>query len=63
MNGVPFSFADCEATFGPEAKARKDREAEEAPRFTPDQIFRLRVLCAPLRAAHARPAGIAADAA
>lgn len=49
MNGVPFSFADFEATFGPEAKARKDREAREAPRFTPEQILRGRRLFATFR--------------
>ncbi|MFE5139255.1 hypothetical protein ACFRDV_16530 [Streptomyces fagopyri] len=49
MSGEPFSFADCEATFGPETKPRKDREADEAPRFTTDQILRLRTLCAPFR--------------
>lgn len=63
MNGEPFSFADCEATFGPDAKPRKDREAQEAPRFTTDQILRLRALCATFRAPQARPADSAADAA
>lgn len=63
MNGEPFSFADCEATFGPEAKPRKDREAEEAPRFTTDQILRLRALCATFRAPQTRTEGPAADAA
>ncbi|MEU0035113.1 hypothetical protein [Streptomyces sp. NPDC006333] len=49
MSGVPFSFADCEATFGPAAAEHKDREAREAPRFTPEQILRCRAIFATFR--------------
>ncbi|MEU2584497.1 hypothetical protein ABZ612_16375 [Streptomyces avermitilis] len=46
MNGVPFSIADCMATFGPEAAERIDREVREAPRFTQEQILRGRAIWA-----------------
>lgn len=62
MSSEPFSTADCEAVFGPECAALKDREAREAPRFTPEQILRGKALfasfCVPQR-----PADSAADAA
>ncbi|MEV0525982.1 hypothetical protein AB0I66_21335 [Streptomyces sp. NPDC050439] len=63
MNGVPFSFADCIATFGPEEDERKIREAREAPRFTQEQILRGRALWASLPLPSPRPADSAADAA
>lgn len=46
MSSEPFSAADCEAVFGPECAALKDREAREAPRFTPEQILRGKALFA-----------------
>lgn len=62
MSDEPFSIADCEAIFGPEAAARKKREAREAPRFTPEQILRGKALfasfCVPQR-----PTDTAAEAA
>lgn len=61
MNGE-FSTAECEALFGPECTAMKDREAREAPRFTPEQILRGKALFASFRVPQ-RPADTAADAA
>ncbi len=39
MSGVPFSFADCEAVFGPECAAIVERNVAEAPEFSPEQIL------------------------
>ncbi|MEU3280523.1 hypothetical protein [Streptomyces antibioticus] len=66
MNGTPFSFADCEATFGAECVEWKAREAREAPRFTPEQILAGRRIFATFRVPAPQPAredSPAADAA
>jgi hypothetical protein len=60
MSGVPFSFADCEATFGAECVEWKAREAREAPRFTPEQILAGRRIFADFRTSKPRPAAEAA---
>jgi len=39
VNGRPFSFADCEAVFGPECAELVEQRVKEAPRFTPEQIL------------------------
>lgn len=64
MNGRPFSFAECEAFFGPECAELVKRRAKEAPRFTPEQILCGQRLFAsfPLPR-RPRPADTAADAA
>ena len=62
MNGEPFSFADCEATF-PGCAERVEADVTNAPRFTPEQILRGKCLFATFRVPQARPADIAADAA
>ncbi len=61
MNGRPFSFADAEATFGPECAEIVERHAKEAPRFTPEQIVCGKRLFASFGVP--RPADSAADAA
>ncbi|MFD5632406.1 hypothetical protein [Streptomyces sp. NPDC127072] len=63
MNGVPFSFAACEARFGPECTERKNREASEAPRFSQEQILRGKQIFATFRAPAPPPSAPAADAA
>ncbi|MFF7763137.1 hypothetical protein [Streptomyces griseorubiginosus] len=55
-----FSFADCEAVFGPENEERVDRSVAEAPRFSPEQILRGQRLFASFGVP--RPADPAADA-
>ncbi|MFG2473553.1 hypothetical protein [Streptomyces fagopyri] len=55
MNGVLFSFADFEASFGPEGVERTDREAREAPRFTPEQILHGQRLFATFRVPQPKP--------
>lgn len=57
---TPFSFEDFEATFGPEACERRDREVAAAPRFTPEQCEAFKALFASVCI---RPANPAADAA
>lgn len=52
----PFSFADCEATFGAECVEWKAREAREAPRFTPEQILAGRRIFAGFRTTKPRSA-------
>lgn len=61
---TPFSFADCEALFGPECAAIVERNAAEAPRFSPEQILRGRQIfasfCVPPRPADVASAADAA---
>ncbi len=63
MNGRPFSFADAEATFGPQCKELVEQLVTSAPRFTPEQILRGQALFAsfrPRRPADQQPAADAA---
>ncbi|MEU1520429.1 hypothetical protein ABZ490_51470 [Streptomyces sp. NPDC005811] len=43
---TPFSFADFEATFGPEGVARADHSVASAPPFSPEQRERFKALFA-----------------
>ncbi|NUS83626.1 MAG: hypothetical protein HOY75_12995 [Streptomyces sp.] len=67
MNGVPFSFADFEATFGPEGVEARDRCVAEAPPLTQEQILVGRRIfasfCVPQPRPEGPPADTAADAA
>ena len=56
-----FSFAYCEAVFGPEYEEIVDRSVDEAPPFSPEQILRGQRLFATFRVP--RPADPASDAA
>lgn len=56
-----FSFADFEATFGPEGVARADHSVASAPPFSPEQRERFKALFASVRIP--RPADSQADAA
>lgn len=62
MNGRPFSFAACEAIFGPECAEIVERNVRDAPRLTPEQILRGRQIFATFRVPP-KPAADAADAA
>jgi hypothetical protein len=46
---TPFSFAACEAIFGPECMALVEEHVREAPRLTPEQILRGRQIFATFR--------------
>lgn len=61
MSSKPFSLADAEATFGRDNWEHMRREVAAAPRFSPEQIEKLRALFASAR--RARSANSAADAA
>lgn len=63
MNGRPFTFADAEATFGPQCTELIERLVTNAPRFTPEQILRGRVLFASFRPGRPTDQGSAVDAA
>jgi hypothetical protein len=60
MSTPPFSFADFDATFGPEGSERADREVAAAPPFSPEQREALRALFAPACIRLANPAADAA---
>lgn len=60
MNGLPFSFEDFEATFGPEGCERADREVAAAPPFSPEQREAFKALFAPACIRLANPAADAA---
>lgn len=61
MSGDEFSFADFEATFGPEGCERADREVAAAPPFSEETRERFKALFASIRVT--RPADPKADAA
>jgi hypothetical protein len=61
MSSEPFSLAAAEAMFSPEDWEHMGREVAAAPKFSPEQIERLRALFASAR--ETRPANPAADAA
>lgn len=63
MNGRPFSFAACEAVFGPECAEIVERTVREAPRFTPEQIVCGKRLFASFAVPRPRSEESAADAA
>lgn len=50
MNDEPFSLTDAEVLFGADNMARIDREVKAAPRFSAEQMERLRALFASVRA-------------
>ena len=49
MSEPDFSFADFEATFGPEGVERRDREVAAAPPFSPETRERFKALFASIR--------------